>query len=113
MSDLNEMMNNAMKDPRFASILSSLKEKADRGELDVGEILGEMNGGSADGGAAGATAVSAASKRPVDMESHKKLLAALRPYLKDPKREAVDGILKIGEFSGIIEALGKGMNGGR
>ena len=97
MSDLDGMIENAMKDPRFADILSSLKEKADKGELDVSSVLGEMTGGEA-------------SKTPPSkpgMESHKKLLAALKPYLRDDRRGAVDGILRIGEFSGIIEALTK------
>ena len=108
MSDLNGMLEGAMKDPRFASILSSLKEKADSGELDVASVLGELGGKDAADTAAVAKNDGGGK---VGMDSHKKLLSALRPYLGDSKRDAVDGILKIGEFSGIIEALGKG-NGG-
>ena len=96
MSDLSGMIENAMKDPRFADILSSLKEKADKGELDVSSILGEVS----------ASDNADAPSKP-GMDSHKKLLAALKPYLRDERQGAVDGILRIGEFSGIIEALTK------
>ncbi len=107
MSDLSGMIGDAMKDPRFADILSSLKQKADSGELDVQSLIGDLSkqGEEGDGGAQSAA--------KVGMESHKKLLAALKPYLNDPKRDAVDGILRIGEFSGVIEALSKKRDGGR
>ena len=112
MSDLNGMLESAMKDPRFADILSSLKEKADKGELNVEELLGGMTKDEKNE-AQSAPGIVPASKK-VGMDSHKKLLSALRPYLADPKREAVDEILKISEFSGIIEALkGAQKNGGR
>ena len=98
MSDISGMIENAMKDPRFADILSSLKEKADKGELDVSSLINE------------ATAQTSPEKEATSkpgMDSHKKLLAALRPYLRTDRQGAVDGILRIGEFSGIIEALSK------
>ena len=47
------------------------------------------------------------------MDNHKKLLAALKPYLANEKQGAVDSLLKIGEFSGIIEALSKKKSDGR
>ena len=109
MSDLSGMLEGAMKDPRFGEILSTLKEKADRGELDVASIVGEINDNATKD--EGTPAVPASSGSKANMESHKQLLSALRPYLGDSKRGAVDGILKIGEFSGIIEALGKGKGG--
>ena len=96
MSDLSEMMRDAMGDPRFASILSALKEKADAGEIDVASLASELT-----------SKEQTASPAKPGMESHKKLLSALRPYLKDPKQEAIDSLLKIGEFSGVIEALSK------
>ena len=113
MSDLNEMLENAMKDPRFSGILASLKEKADSGEIDVGSILGSI--GAKDGGSQEREETTTEQKAAprVGMDSHKKLLAALRPYLGEEKRGAVDGILKIGEFSGIIEALRDTGKGGR
>ena len=103
MSELDGMIENAMKDPRFASILSSLKEKSDKGELDVASLLSEASGD--------ANKPVKDSAPRVGIENHKKLLAALRPYLKEEKREAVDSILKFGEFSGVIETLTK-KNGG-
>ena len=104
MSDISGMIESAMKDPRFAGILSSLKDKADSGELDVSSLMNEISGEKEE-------------KKPsavatgAGMESHKKLLSALRPYLGDKKRAAVDEILKIGEFSGVIEALTKRNDG--
>ncbi len=112
MGDLEEMLSGAMSDPRFAGILSSLKEKADSGELNVKEMLGDLSGGDAAASAQPAPA-GTASPAPAGMNEHKKLLSALRPYLADKKRSAVDEILKIGEFSGIIEALSKNKDGGR
>ena len=105
MSDLSEIISSAAKDPRFGEILSSLKEKADSGEIDVRSLLGGIAGGEEknDG-------VQTAPQKP-GMDSHKKLLSALRPYLGDAKRGAVDDILKISEFSGVIEALSKGKDG--
>lgn len=109
MSDLSGMIGDAMKDPRFADILSSLKEKADSGELDVNALLSDLT----KDGAKDADAPSAPAAKAVGMDSHKKLLSALKPYLTDQKRSAVDGILRIGEFSGVIEALSKKNGGGR
>ena len=96
MSDLGEMLDNAMKDPRFSTILSSLKEKADKGEIDLKSLADELSGKEASPAA-----------RKAGIVEHKKLLSALRPYLRDEKKGAVDSILKIGEFSGVIEALSK------
>ena len=101
MSELDGMIESAMKDPRFAQILSSLKEKSDRGELDPAELISEISGGGA------AQSGGAKNSGGAGLAEHKKLLAALRPYLGEQKRGAVDSILKIGEYSGLIEALAK------
>ena len=101
MDGLEGMLSGAMKDPRFTEILSTLKEKADSGELDVKGLVGELT----------ESAPSGAEKASPGIGEHKKLLAALRPYLADPKRNAVDEILKIGELSGLVEALSKGKGG--
>ena len=103
MGDLEEMLSGAMRDPRFADILSSLKEKANSGELNVKEMVGELAGGEEKDEPAPSAAAG--------MSEHKKLLSALRPYLADKKRSAVDEILKISEFSGVIEALSKNKDG--
>ena len=112
MSDLSSMLEDAMKDPRFSTILSSLKEKADAGELDVASLVGQIGEGGAGAKSTGQEVTKAVGAKP-GMDSHKKLLAALKPYLGDAKRGAVENILKIGEFSGIIEALTKSRDGGR
>ena len=113
MSDLSDMLQDAMKDPRFEGILSTLKEKADSGELDISSIVSNLSGNvQADTGNENDPASPAVPVKP-GMDNHKKLLAALKPYLRDQKKEAVDGILKIGEFSGVIEALTKKRDGGR
>ena len=100
MDGLEGMLSGAMKDPRFAEILSTLKEEADSGELDAKGLVGELTESGP-----------VAEKASPGIGEHKKLLAALRPYLADPKRNAVDEILKIGELSGIVEALSKGKGG--
>ena len=109
MSDLSEMLKSATNDPRFATILSSLKEKADAGELDVSALLGDLT--SEKGSEKESAPPAPPSSAKPGMDSHKKLLSALRPYLGDQKRSAVDDILKISEFSGVIEALSKGKDG--
>ena len=40
-----------------------------------------------------------------DSEKRKKLLMALRPYLSDNRREAVDGILKMTEMTELLGGL--------
>lgn len=40
-----------------------------------------------------------------DSEKRKKLLMALRPYLSDNRREAVDGILKMTEMTDLLGGL--------
>ncbi len=103
MDGLEGLIKNAASDPRFVEILAEVKKKADSGELDVAAILGreEKKEGAPPAG-----------RSAPGMKDHRALLAALRPYLADPKRGALDEILKIGEFSGIVEALSKGKNGG-
>ena len=101
MDGLDGVLSDAMKDPRFSEILSALKEKADSGELDVKGLVGELTEKEA----------APEAKASPGIGEHKKLLSALRPYLTDPKRSAVDEILKIGELSGIVGALSKGKDG--
>jgi len=108
LSDLGGMLEAAMSDPRFAGILSSLKEKAESGEIDTSAMLSSLGAETA-GGDKGATLQTQSPR--VGMDSHRKLLAALKPYLGDTKRGAVDEILKISEFSGVIEALSKKNDG--
>lgn len=113
MNDLGGMLSDAMKDPRFASILSTLKEKADSGEIDLSSLASQIQQGEAKPEAAPEAASEAAprARAAVGMENHKRLLSALKPYLADEKRGAVEEILKISEFSGIIEALTKNSGG--
>ena len=74
MTDLEGMLAGAMKDPRFSEILSTLKEKADSGELDVGEMIGELTGKEE----------APAAKTSPGIGEHRKLLAALRPRARAP-----------------------------
>lgn len=41
-----------------------------------------------------------------ESEKRKRLLAALRPYLSENRREAVDGILKVTEMTDLLGGLG-------
>ena len=44
-------------------------------------------------------------KTPSEAEKRKKLLAALRPYLNENRRGAVDSILKVTEMTDLLEGL--------
>ena len=108
-SSLGEMLQSAMSDPRFGEILGALKQKADSGELDVSAVLSEL--GQSQGGEAEAKKEENASRPsalPIgDFKKHRQLIAALKPYLSDGKKNAVDGILKIGDMSSAFEAVMK------
>lgn len=107
-SSLNDMIENAMKDPRFAGILSALREKTESGELDVASALSEVenispsNDGEVKGQSDGASGT-----HGIDFKKHRQLISALRPYLSDGKKDAVDNILKIGDMSSAFEAVMK------
>ena len=121
-NSLEDMLSNAMKDPSFMKIFSSLKEKAESGELDVSSVLsGEgFDGLNADGitdntkekesGDGIGTKGVSKKENKADMTNHKRLISALRPYLSEGKRSAVDSILKLGDMS---ELFGSFMKGGK
>lgn len=105
MSDLNGLIENAMNDPRFADILSSLKEKADKGELDLSSL-------ASDAAKEGEKQINSEKSRgKTGMDSHRRLLSALKPYLGDGKKDAVENILRISEFSGVMDTLMKNKKG--
>ncbi len=108
-NSLGEMLQSAMSDPRFGEIFNVLKQKADSGELDVNEVLSELGQGqNGSGGAKKEENASRPSALPIgDFKKHRQLIAALKPYLSDGKKNAVDGILKIGDMSSAFEAVMK------
>lgn len=110
-SSLNGMIENAMKDPRFTEILSALREKSEKGELDVASALSEIreetNGSDKKEENTSPETGNTAPMRSLDFKKHRQLIAALRPYLSDGKKDAVDNILKIGDMSSAFEAVMK------
>lgn len=119
--DIGTMLQGALGDPRFAQILTTLKEKSDSGELDTEKLLGSLLSGNGDALAAltgkkenaeehGDGAVGGEhggkKKSAPRLDDHKRLLAALKPYLSDNKKEAVESLLKIGSIGEIAEKLG-------
>ncbi len=134
--NLGGMIEKAMADPRFAEIFGMLKSKADSGELDVskmGELLGgsEKSHGTSEktamsqGGSGeeraepSADPLGSLSKFPElmgllggkrgrkgDFDKHERLLCALKPYLSDNKKNAVDTVVKAAKIGDILEVFG-------
>ena len=100
--DIGAMLKSAMSDPRFGEILSTLAEKKAQGQLDLDALKGIVPPEAAEA----VKKLGSDGKTP-HFSDHKKLLAALRPYLSDNKRETVDSILKIGAVGEIAEKLVK------
>ena len=120
------MIEKAMADPRFAEIFGMLKGKADSGELDLSALGAALGGTSpADEAETEAKAEEASASSGMlpdlsallkgggkhDFAKHERLLSALRPYLSDGKKNAVDTVLKAAKVGDIIEAFG-GMTAG-
>lgn len=110
--DIGGMIEKAMADPRFGEIFGMLKEKADKGELDVSNV-GSLLGGSSDVKESGKQVGTQKEKMGAegrkggkfDFAKHEKLLCALKPYLSDNKRNAVDTVVKAAKLGDILEAL--------
>jgi hypothetical protein len=49
---------------------------------------------------------SGGKKEPNEGEKRKRLLSALRPYLSDNRREALDQVLKVTEMTDLLGTLG-------
>lgn len=126
--NMGKLISDALADPRFGEIFSALKSKADSGELDVSSIASAFSDGEVEGrakkedanrsGNLGAKDASSApdlmemigpllgSKgRHSEMEKHEKLLCALKPYLTDGKKDAVDNILKVAKVGDVLETV--------
>ena len=110
------MIEKAVADPRFGEIFGMLKEKSDKGELDVsnlGSLLGEISGTKETGEKNGRSEPLPYDKKVsegkkggrFDFARHEKLLCALKPYLSDNKRSAVDTVMKAAKLGDILEAL--------
>ena len=108
-TSLGDMLQSAMSDPRFGEILKGLKQKSDRGELDISSVLSELTDDKPNGEQEkNEENHSRSSGLPIgDFKKHRQLIAALRPYLSDGKKNAVDSILKIGDMSSAFEAVMK------
>ncbi len=125
-NDLSEMLSGAMSDPRFTEILTRLKSGVDSGEIDLEKMKSaalsgdgaELARAAAGGGEETKPPKAEEPKKeepraksvlsPAELEKHKRLLAALKPYLSEPKKEAVENILKVGQITDIAQLLGLG-----
>lgn len=135
---MNDIISKALANPAFSEIFSSLKDKVDKGELDVSTVLGAMtsdnsqenepetaketiasceNGNgtgfkkSSDSAQLGdvmgmISPLLSRSSKSRETAKHEALLCALKPYLSDSKKNAVDSILKVAKIGDVIEAFG-------
>jgi len=117
---LQSTVQSIVSDPAFGRLLAQMQGKTDvPAESEPPQIpaitpemmaklpqmmsaLAPIVGGSQSGGGEQSGGRSA----PNDAERRKKLLAALKPYLSDHRREAVDGILKVTEMTELLGGLG-------
>lgn len=116
--ELQGAIRNVMDSPAFAQILGQLQGNSQGKEEskaappaitpDMMQKLPQMMSALAPlvggGGALGKPAES--GKGGSEGEKRKKLLSALRPYLSDNRREAVDQILKVTEMTDLLGTLG-------
>lgn len=126
-NDLSAMLSGAMSDPRFTEILTRLKSGVDSGEIDLEKMKSAALSGDGAELARAAAGKGEEEKKPpateevkkeepraksvlspAELEKHKRLLAALKPYLSEPKKEAVENILKVGQITDIAQLLGLG-----
>ena len=115
--ELQGAVQSILSNPAFAQILGQLQGKGD-GEVQnapavpaitpemmqklpqMMSALAPLMGGKGEGKPSGG------KKEINDGEKRKRLLAALRPYLSDNRRGAVDQILKVTEMTDILGTLG-------
>lgn len=115
--ELQGAVQSILSNPAFAQILGQLQGKGDGEEQKAPAVpaitpemmqklpqmmsaLAPLMGGKGEGKSSGG------KKEINDGEKRKRLLAALRPYLSDNRRGAVDQILKVTEMTDILGTLG-------
>ncbi len=131
---MTDMLSKAIADPRFAEIFTALKSKADSGELDVSALSGMLGGTEKEEGQPAAVKesepvykdknnlhtgakitdafdmlspllTSSGKAGAKETQKHEALLRALKPYLTDSKKNAVDSILKAAKLGELVEVF--------
>ena len=116
--ELQGAVQSILSNPAFAQILGQLQGKGD-GEVqnapavpaitpEMMQKLPQMMSALAPlvGGAGKEKSSGGSAKDGHEGEKRKRLLAALRPYLSDGRRDAVDQILKVTEMTDLLGTLG-------
>lgn len=83
------------KAPAVPSITPEIMQKLPQMMSALAPLIGGSKGSGTDG-----------KKEQSDNEKRRRLLAALRPYLSDGRRGAVDQILKVTEMTDLLGSLG-------
>ena len=117
--ELQGAVQSILSNAAFSQLLGQLQGKGDAEESKAPSVptitpemmqklpqmmsaLAPLVGGGGKESSSGST-----GKGPGDGEKRKRLLAALRPYLSDSRRGAVDQILKVTEMTDLLGALGE------
>jgi Sec-independent protein translocase protein TatA len=113
---LQSAVQSIASSPAFGKLLGEMQGKSDGTPMQLPPITPEMMAKLPQMMSALAPLVGSAKKadsdkkeegrtNTADSEKRKKLLMALRPYLSDNRREAVDGILKMTEMTDLLGGL--------
>ena len=116
---LQNAVQSILRDPAFGKLLSEVQGKGEDEPPAVPAITPEMMAklpqmmtalaplvGSGAAGESHAKKEGGDTKIAVnDAERRKKLLMALRPYLSEGRRDALDGILKVTEMTDLLGGL--------
>ena len=117
--ELQGAVESILASPAFSQILGQLQGKSAEEEQkkpavpaitpEMMQKLPQMMSALAPlvGGGGKESSSGSTGKGPGDGEKRKRLLAALRPYLSDSRRGAVDQILKVTEMTDLLGALGE------
>lgn len=115
--ELQGAVQSILSNPAFGQILGQLQGKGEEEQNppampaitpEMMQKLPQMMSALAPlvGGAGKEKSSGGSAKEGHEGEKRKRLLAALRPYLSDSRRDAVDQILKVTEMTDLLGTLG-------
>ena len=115
--ELQGAVQGILSNPAFGQILNQLQGKGEKEQNppamptitpEMMQKLPQMMSALAPlvGGAGKEKSSGGSAKEGREGEKRKRLLAALRPYLSDGRRDAVDQILKVTEMTDLLGTLG-------
>lgn len=130
--DLGAMMNKIMSDPNFAELMKNMKTSASGTASAESTAVKEENTAEmkseaetvADGGGGAGSAISADKLSDLvqtlsplikntpshsgETERRNKLLAALKPYVNENRREVIDTVMSLSKITNILDIMPKG-----